>query len=80
MRKRIIRCMSNIGVNTNDFDEEAKEDFQIDAYIKDSLMLVSFLVELECEFKVDFTDISILFDDIGSISKLCETLLEYTDK
>ena len=49
IKQQVIACMENIGICVFSTDE----NFRIDDYIIDSIMFVSFIIELEQTFEIE---------------------------
>lgn len=72
IKEKIIECMSNMGI----INYENDSNFKIEDYILDSIMFVSFIIELEQMFRIDIPDEYLItdrlqtFDDIYNMIEL----------
>ncbi|AIQ22952.1 phosphopantetheine-binding protein [Paenibacillus sp. FSL H7-0737] len=76
IREKIICCLSNIGCIIN----EDEENFTIE--IEDSIMLISFIVELEVNFDIEIPDellTSGRFEKCNDVIEMLSQLIERVD-
>ncbi|MHA6529492.1 hypothetical protein [Paenibacillus sp. BAC0078] len=76
IRERIISCLNNIGCIIN----EDEENFTIE--IEDSIMLISFIVELEVNFEIEIPDellTSGRFENCNDVMEMLRQLVEQVD-
>ena len=79
IKENILTCLSNIGIYTGDMNirDESFSNTQLDEYIVDSLLFISFIVELEQIFDIEIEDEYLLpekFQNINDIINLIELL------
>ena len=51
MEERVKKCFNNVGIII-----DATENFDISEYLEDSLSFITFIVEVEDEFKIEIPD------------------------
>lgn len=83
----IIETLNEMGVSidasviSHDKEETLQsQDIDIREYIADSLMFVSFVVELEKKLGIDFPDELLLIDTLASLSGFAYLLAEIINK
>mgnify|MGYP002512609527 CR=1 FL=1 len=72
IREKVVSCLSNVGI------EVEGDDINLLSYLQDSLVFVSFVVELEEVFQIEFDDASFVdetFSDMDSICNIINVLL-----
>ena len=73
IREKVVSCLSNVGI------EVESDDINLLSYLQDSLVCVSFVVELEEVFQIEFDDTSFVdetFSDMDSICNIINVLLK----
>lgn len=65
-RERIISVVDNMGL----LIELGSEDINLQDYIIDSLQFISFIIELEKAFDIEFPNDLLLYDNIQSLNGL----------
>ena len=68
-RKKVIECLDNVGISISD-DESILTD-----YLEDSVVFVSFVIELEEMFQFEFETDTFSDDTFSTI----ESLIEYIE-
>ena len=70
IKQKVIECMNNIGV----YILEDETNFRIDDYIIDSIMFVSFIIELEQMFDVEIPDEYLVVQRLQTLDDVCEMI------
>ena len=68
IKQQVIACMENIGICVFSTDE----NFRIDDYIIDSIMFVSFIIELEQTFEIEISDAYLNIQRLETLDDVCE--------
>jgi len=68
IKQQVITSMENIGI----FIFDADENFRIDDYIVDSIMFVSFIIELEQMFEIEISDTYLNIQKLETFDDVCE--------
>lgn len=76
MREKIILALSNLGVDTSDFETNPVEDIDLQSYIVDSVMFISFIVELEEQLGFQIPDDFLVMESLTSLESYSEILEE----
>lgn len=71
MFERIVKCFKNIGIIIDE-----TENIKLTEYLTDSVMFISFLVELENEFNLEIPDEYLLPNKLTSLDDVGNMLLE----
>lgn len=66
IKEKIIECMNNMGIVN--FEDDA--NFKLDDYIVDSVMFVSFIIELEQMFNIEIPDEYLVVDSLQTFDDL----------
>lgn len=66
--QKILRCLENMGI---DVDEE---DTNLSDILQDSLMFISFIVEVEEVFGIQVDDSFLVIDNLKTIRKFAEDM------
>ena len=77
-KKKIVECMNHMGI----VDFECDTNFRMDDYILDSIMFVSFIIELEQMFNIEIPDEYLIADRLQTfddIYNMIETATRETD-
>lgn len=69
-KDNVITCLTNIGCIVDENTDDLKE------VIEDSIMYVSFIVELEEMFDIEIPDDYLFLGAMSSISSICDMLNE----
>jgi len=70
MRDRIYQCLNNIGI----LIEDTSENIHLSDYVSDSLDFISFIVELEKMFEIEFSDEFMIAEDVLSMDTICRAI------
>ena len=70
--KRIPSVLENIGI----FDVDITEEMDLNEWIVDSIMFISFIIELENVFKIQIPDELLQHETISSIQGLADIILK----
>ena len=70
VRNTLLSIFEELGVII-----EEEEDFDIQEYIVDSLVYMSFIVNMEQRFGIDIPDEFLLLSKMNSFNAYCESLL-----
>lgn len=68
----IIECLHNIGIFIDDCNDD--EVILLRNYIEDSIMFVSFIVELEEKFDIEIPDEYLLITEMETIDDVCNVI------
>lgn len=71
-RERVIQCLENVGVYIN--QDLIKDDLFIVDYIEDSIVYISFIVELEEMFNFEMPDEYLVTGEMETINDFCSTI------
>ena len=66
VKEKIVECMNHMGIV--DFEEDA--NFRVDDYILDSVMFVSFIIELEQMFDIEIPDEYLVADRLQTFDDI----------
>lgn len=64
-KKRLIQLLDANGIFV---DSESNDDIDLREYIIDSIQFISFIVEIEKEFDIEFPDEALQFENIASLN------------
>lgn len=67
IREKVIECLSNVGVVIDDNKE-------LLSYLQDSLVFVSFVVELEEVFQIELDDALFVDETFNDIDTVCTVI------
>lgn len=70
IRDKVLQCMNNIGLCV--LDDAA--NFNLDEYIVDSVMYVSFIIELEQMFDIEIPDEYLMISGMRTLDDICMTV------
>ncbi len=68
--KRIAECLENVGIDTAAYGE----DVALGDIIQDSLVFVSFIIEVEEEFGIQLDDEFLIVDNLKTIRGLADEI------
>lgn len=69
--KKVLQCLENIGL---EIDEEEKE-MNLRDILQDSLLFISFIVEVEEVFKIQVDDSFLVIDNLKTIQEFAEDIV-----
>lgn len=74
MKERIVKCMQNIGCEC-----DMSQDQPLAELLGDSIMFITFIVELEKEFSITIPDEYLILSNFQTIEDVCNILtnIEY---
>lgn len=72
IRKTINQCLTNVGV-----EEVDDMSGDLSDYLVDSLVFISFIIELEESFEIEFNDDIFSDDNFRTIDDLCDVIKSY---
>lgn len=67
IRKNVIEALANVYI----FIEDTDEDTYLDAYIEDSIQFMSFVVQLEEIFAIEFPAQIAFLDNFKTLNTIC---------
>ena len=73
----VIKTLGNIGIDVGD---NLNPDTDLREYIDTSVLLISFIVELEEALNIEFPDVMLLSDNLSSLSNFCKTIEGLVDE
>lgn len=68
MKEQILKCLANLGVFIDDCDSNSL----LRDFIADSVMFISFLVELEQTFGIEISDEYLNPEKLKTLDEVCE--------
>ena len=75
IKEKVLETLKDIGVCV--FNEEKDKDFDLSEYILDSLLFVTFFVELESKLGFEIPDTYLSMDKFRSIDGFCLSIYEF---
>lgn len=66
VKEKIVECMNNMGIVN--FEDDT--NFRVDEYILDSVMFVSFIIELEQMFDIEIPDEYLIADRLQTFDDI----------
>lgn len=73
----VIKTLGNIGIDVGD---NLNPDTDLREYVDTSVLLISFIVELEEALNIEFPDVMLLSDNLSSLSNFCKTIEGLVDE
>ena len=67
----IIECFNNIGIMV---DNDDLSDFDMQNFIEDSIMFITFIIELETKFEIEVPDEYFMPDKINSFDDIVDLI------
>lgn len=73
IKKTISRCLENVGIEFDNTDSNLSDS------LVDSLVFISFIIELEENFGIEFDDDIFSDDNFRTLDDLCEVIKTYVN-
>lgn len=73
VKKEVLTCLKNIGVMV---DESEGDNLNVQDYIEDSIMFITFIIELENHFDIEIADEYLLPEKVNNLQNLVELVNE----
>lgn len=73
IKKTISRCLENVGIEFDNTDSNLSDS------LVDSLVFISFIIELEENFGIEFDDDMFSDDNFRTLDDLCEVIKTYVN-
>ena len=70
MEQLVLDCMRNLGV----YIDDTAENLLISDYIEDSIMFISFVVELEQAFDIEIPDSYLAPEKLRTLDDVCQMI------
>jgi acyl carrier protein len=74
IKQKLVFSLENIGIYIS--EEEKESDFNLSDYILDSLLFVTFFVELEKNLGIEIPDIYLSIEKFVSVDAFCISISE----
>lgn len=71
IKKTIDQCLANVGIESDDLFSNLSN------YLVDSLVFISFIIELEENFGIEFNDDIFSDENFRTIDDLCDVIKSY---
>lgn len=71
-----MTALNNLGVDTSDFEIDPAKDIDLQSYIADSVMFISFIVELEEQLGFQIPDDFLIMESLVSLNSFADILEE----
>lgn len=75
IREKIVFELQKLGIFVDETD-----DFNLREYIDDSLIFISFMVQVEETFDISFDDEDLIYGSLASINAFCNIVKEIVEK
>ncbi len=76
IKKKVIEIMEEVGVF---IDGEVSEN-ELNSYFDDSIHFMSFVVQLESEFQIEFPNEFLVFDSFNSLDNIAEMISQLLER
>ena len=76
IKDKVIECLRNIGI----YVEDDEENFELDDYIAESFLFVSFLLEIEEMFGIEIPEEYLIIGSLRTLEDICNMIEVVTNK